>query len=237
MAGLACALQVLGGPALAQSGAGGPAELPPAAFSGRQYVDSRGCVFLRAEPGGAGAWVPRLARDGTPLCGFRPSQPAGAAPAPELSLDPGLTIPPVPDHPPRAAAQAEVPAASDDAPLPETAESDAAPMPVPETAEAPAAAAPSAAIPAAPEPVQPAPQPDPNGLRFVQVATLGSRANIERSLALVAELGLPVRQEVVRARGRELTVILAGPFDDRGTLLEARRNLRRLGFTDAFLRK
>jgi hypothetical protein len=60
--------------AFAQSG---PAELPPAEFAGRQYVDSRGCVFVRAEIDGTVTWAPRLDRDRTPLCGYRPSVSAG----------------------------------------------------------------------------------------------------------------------------------------------------------------
>jgi predicted small lipoprotein YifL len=62
---------------LAAMAQGGPAELPPADFAGRQYVDSQGCVFVRAEVNGATAWAPRLNRDRTPLCGYRPSLSAG----------------------------------------------------------------------------------------------------------------------------------------------------------------
>ncbi|MGC9420865.1 MAG: SPOR domain-containing protein, partial [Rhodovulum sp.] len=51
----------------------GPAELPPPGFSGTQYVDSRGCVFMRAGVDGRVAWVPRLSRDREALCGFRPT--------------------------------------------------------------------------------------------------------------------------------------------------------------------
>jgi len=37
----------------------GPAEFPPASFTANQYVDSRGCVFVR---GCAGARAPHLVR-------------------------------------------------------------------------------------------------------------------------------------------------------------------------------
>lgn len=47
-----------------------PAEPPPDDFASRQYIDSRGCVFLRDN---AGAWLPRVARDGAPICGYPPT--------------------------------------------------------------------------------------------------------------------------------------------------------------------
>lgn len=64
-----------------------PAEEPPADFPSRQYIDTRGCVFLRDDSGG---WGARLARDGTLICGYPPTLSArGLDGKPRLrALDP-----------------------------------------------------------------------------------------------------------------------------------------------------
>ncbi len=97
--------------AMAQS-ADVPAEFPPAAFTGNQFVDSKGCAFIRAGVGGATNWVPRVSRSRQPLCNFQPSFPdvaAGPAPGPVAPLDAPIieiTPPPV-----AVAAPAPAPAA------------------------------------------------------------------------------------------------------------------------------
>lgn len=64
-----------------------PAETPPPDFFGRQYIDSRGCVFLRDD---GDDWQPRVSRDGTAVCGYPPTLSArGLDGKPRLrALDP-----------------------------------------------------------------------------------------------------------------------------------------------------
>ena len=65
-----------------------PAELPPSSFSGGQFVDSRGCVFIRAGFDGTVQWAPRVTRDGRQICGLQPTFGAGNTPVPNVAAVP-----------------------------------------------------------------------------------------------------------------------------------------------------
>ena len=62
--------------ALAQSRM--PAEIPPLSYIGTQFVDSKGCAFIRAGTGGTVTWVPRIERSREQICNARPTVIGGA---------------------------------------------------------------------------------------------------------------------------------------------------------------
>lgn len=87
-----------------------PAELPPPGYAGLQYVDSKGCMFVRAGTGGEVLWIPRVTRQGVPVCGNPPSgrrvpvvEEVGVQPVPDAAVGAAT----------RAAARGASPAASE----------------------------------------------------------------------------------------------------------------------------
>lgn len=79
---------LLGSGVWAQVNGPGPAELPPAGYEGREYVDSRGCVFMRSTFGGEVTWVPRYGPDRQIVCDQSPTslQAADTDPAQERDV-------------------------------------------------------------------------------------------------------------------------------------------------------
>lgn len=59
-----------------------PVNFPPASYKGSQFVDNRGCVYVRAGFDGAVTWVPRVSRQRQQICGQTPTFGSKTAAAP-----------------------------------------------------------------------------------------------------------------------------------------------------------
>lgn len=118
MAVIVVALGVGGSQTQAQDSRSQPAEFPPSSYKGKQYVDSAGCVFIRAGIDGNVSWVPRMSRAREQVCGFQPTGgvPVAAAPAAKVAAAEKITVEAAPAKRPPARV-AEVPAAKAKAPV------------------------------------------------------------------------------------------------------------------------
>ncbi|QFU07314.1 hypothetical protein PARPLA_01163 [Rhodobacteraceae bacterium THAF1] len=65
-----------------------PAEIPPSSYTARQYIDSAGCVYVRAGQGATSIWVPRVTGNRKALCGFQPTLGTNVASAAPVIPDP-----------------------------------------------------------------------------------------------------------------------------------------------------
>jgi cell division protein FtsN len=74
------------------------------------------------------------------------------------------------------------------------------------------------------------------GRYFVQVGTFGEAANAGRTASRLQGLGLPVAKSRITSNGRQLQIVMAGPFGDKGAANAALSAARRSGFADAFIR-
>ena len=88
-----------------------PAETPPSNFTGMQYVDSKGCAFIRVGFSEPARWVPRVTRQRRQVCGLTPSMSANERTQVAVSQAPASVTPveitfddPVVTPTPRAAA-------------------------------------------------------------------------------------------------------------------------------------
>lgn len=237
-------LMAASGGALAQSAAvgGGPAELPPAGYEPRFYVDSRGCMFIRAGGNGQARWLPQVARDLKPVCGLSPTLAAGsaAAPQPVATASSAATAP----APNRAA---DVRTATPDGWMPAWDDGRLNPLRGPRGTDGERTMAQVWNIWTVPMrrykrgeyvghdgSVRVSSKSAASaGGHWVQVGAFGAPGNARAAQMRLERADLPAAS---RTAAGGLTLVMAGPFDSPGAARAARAQAAALGFTDAYLR-
>ncbi len=248
-----------------------PSETPPASFREAQYVDSHGCVFVRAGVDGRVIWVPRVNAQRKVLCGYPPSLNArGSAPAgspqPVVAAPEPVVAPVRPQRVEQVAAEpmrvtVTAPAGGFDLGKPvvpkgyklawkddrlnarrgigtslgEAQQDLVWSRTTPARLVTRAERARLLEQTSVTDPTRGVAATVPAG-RYVQVGSFGEPANAATASARLSALGLPVVLAGAAPAGRQLQVVMAGPFPDKAGMDAALSTLRRAGFRDAIPR-
>lgn len=262
-----CALLFVASTARAQTlqNDDGPAEIPPSSYFGKQYVDSRGCVYVRAGFGGNVVWVPRVDRSRRLMCGFVPTFADAPAPvaAPVVQETLITMLPATPAAPPAGAVQPQT-ASAPAAPVtsnfqapsgfkvawtdgrlnplrgPRTAAGDAQmdrvwTKTVPRRLIATRPGGGSNSVSITLSSKSPSAQSSMS--RYVQIGTYADPSNATAAVAKLGQNGLAAGIRSFSKDGRTLQIVLAGPFALPSDLRNALLLSRRLGYSDAFSRQ
>lgn len=227
-----------------------PAELPPAGYEDVQYVDSRGCVFVRVGHGNSVSWVPRMSSARQMVCGHSPSIETATASEPQ----PSGAVQTRPASQPRAISSRRAPpiqvensgfvvpdgyrlAWSDDRLNPRrgqgTAEGEAMMLRL-WTNTVPRELVPDADVNPTPVVVSTRSAAITATHRFIQVATFEHAANARRVAQQFRRMGLPAR---IGKTTRGTQVVLVGPFETQADLTSAMREVQRAGHPNAVFRR
>jgi cell division septation protein DedD len=71
---------------------------------------------------------------------------------------------------------------------------------------------------------------------YIQVGTFGVASNARATAARLSGAGLPVAASGITRNGRNLQIVMAGPFASAGQAQTALGQVRGAGFGDAFIR-
>ena len=231
------------GPAQSQTIKAAPSEWPNPKYRGGIYVDTTGCVYLRALTAAGLTWEPRLTPDDIHMCGYSPT---GSAAMPFAQAPKVATSEPLRPQ--------QVTQALPDTPLSTQPE----PKPAPEVVAKPSKHA-STSVTATATPVEPpaATQvitneaskektPTASALKknsdqgtaglYVQIALFAQPENTTKTVSRLTKIGLPIQTRQVTLNEKRFTNVVAGPFTQRAEANEALSTIQQQGFKDAYLR-
>lgn len=225
----------------------GPAENPPTSYSGKQFVDSKGCVYIRTGYGGDIIWAPRLTSERKALCGYRPTisrtrnatipaavivASAGAAAVQSSRQSPAIA--------PKGFKTAWHDGRLNNIRGPRTAAGDAQ-MAAVWTNTLPrrlvGANAVSSAVSSKIIPVKMGAGQVGSGNYYIQLTAIEDLQNIKANFRWLRTVGLPGGLMKSNRSGKEIQLVLAGPFNVQADLERAMTMVQGAGYAGVIIQK